>query len=69
MHLINFYYHLYFNLRNHIKLHKLEGLTEAQVVKDCEVPKKPLHQLDLLDLFVVGLALVVVVTYPFYKRK
>ena len=36
------------------------------VVEGCEVRKQPLH---LLDLFEVGLILVVVVVNPFYKKK
>ena len=36
------------------------------VVEDYEVPKYPLHQ---LDLFEVDLILVVVVVDPFYKEK
>ena len=36
------------------------------MVEDCEVPKQPLHQ---VDLFEVGLILVVVVVDPFYKMK
>ena len=39
---------------------------QVAVVEDCEVPKQPFHQ---LDLFEVGLVLVVVVVDPFYKRK
>ena len=37
MHLVYFYYHLHFDLRNHIRLHKLEGLT--QLVRLVGVPR------------------------------
>ena len=44
----------------------LEVQVVVVVVEGCEVQKQPLHS---LDLFEVGLVLVVVVVNSFYKKK